>query len=370
MLLLFWFCAIAFCWAAFFMLEGFGLGVGALLPLVGRSDAQRGDIAETIVPAWAGNEGWLLAAAAATFFGFRRWFDGLVSGFGLLFVCIVGGLIVRASALHLRRSVSRRARAVCDAIVFVGSLAPAVLLGVLFANFVRGVTLDPHGTVRGGLGRLFGSYALLGGAVSLLLVAFQGATFVAMRTPGRTSQLARRAVFVIAPVAAAAIVEFVSMTGDIRFGRRNWVLGTAIMVLIVVGAIRALFGHHRRAFSLAVIATLLMPLWIFATLWPNVLPDHSAPIHSLTVHNAAASHGALVVLTIVAVELGALVLVYLTWSYWIFHARVTGRVAQEISRPGTARSPRLRLIRGQAPVAADLLQPVGRLDGQPAPSDA
>ena len=39
--------------------------------------------------------------------------------------------------------------------------------------------------------------------------------------------------------------------------------------------------------------------------------------------------GALTVLTIVSVELGALLAVYLTWSSWIFHARITGRNAVE-----------------------------------------
>ena len=323
-MLVLWFTAIALCWAAFFALEGFGLGVGALLPLVGHDDGERHAVARTLLPPWDGNEGWLIVGGLATFFAFRGWFDALVSGFGVLFLFIFAGLVLRTLALHARRTVTSRHH-LLDSVTFASSVAPAFLFGVLFANFLRGVTVRPSGHMVRNLGELFSPYAMLGGLVALALVLFEGALFLSLRTNGRTQRTARNVIRVVAPLAGLGAVRFIALTARLRFGERSWLLGTSIMVLLSLAVILALVGKYRRAFLTSVAATLLLPLWVFATLWPNVLPDRTAPWHSLTVHNTHASGGAFTVLTIVSVELGALLAVYLTWSYWIFHSRITGR---------------------------------------------
>ena len=66
----------------------------------------------------------------------------------------------------------------------------------------------------------------------------------------------------------------------------------------------------------------LVPVWVFACLWPDVLPDRTSPALSLTVHNASSSHYTLVVMTIVALLFTPIVLAYQAWTYWVFRARI------------------------------------------------
>ena len=69
-----WFIAIAVLWAGYFVLEGFDFGVGILLPVLGRDDAERRAMINTIGPVWDGNEVWLLTAGGATFAAFPGWY--------------------------------------------------------------------------------------------------------------------------------------------------------------------------------------------------------------------------------------------------------------------------------------------------------
>jgi cytochrome d ubiquinol oxidase subunit II len=54
--------------------------------------------------------------------------------------------------------------------------------------------------------------------------------------------------------------------------------------------------------------------------------------NSLTVAGSVSAHYTLVVLTVVAVALVPLVLVYQGWTYYVFRARVTG---EQVESPAT-----------------------------------
>ncbi len=160
----FWFGVIAVLWAGFFLLEGFDFGVGMLLPVVGRDDAQRRTVLRAIGPVWDGNEVWLLIAGGATFAAFPDWYASMFSGFYLAFALLLVGLILRGIGIEYRgKANTAGGRAWCDAGVAVGSLLPALLLGVAFANFVRGVRMDAGGNMTSGFFSLLNPYALLGG---------------------------------------------------------------------------------------------------------------------------------------------------------------------------------------------------------------
>jgi cytochrome bd ubiquinol oxidase subunit II len=66
----FWFLLIAIVWTGFFVLEGFGFGVGMLHAVVGRDEPGRRAAIGTIGPLWDGNEVWLIVAGAAMFAAF------------------------------------------------------------------------------------------------------------------------------------------------------------------------------------------------------------------------------------------------------------------------------------------------------------
>ncbi len=104
----------------------------------------------------------------------------------------------------------------------------------------------------------------------------------------------------------------------------SWALAVVIAVAFVVASVAALSNREGVAFGLSALATLLVPVWVFACLWPDVLPARNNAAWSLTVHNASSSPYTLKVMTVVAVVMTPIVLAYQAWTYWVFRARVTG----------------------------------------------
>src|SRR5664279_2050698 len=138
-----WFGLIAVLWAGFFVLEGFDFGVGILLPIVARTDADRKVALRSIGPVWDGNEVWLLVAGGATFAAFPEWYASMFSGFYLAFVLLLIGLILRGIGIEYReRAETANGRRWCDAAIVTGSFLPSLLLGVAFADLVRGLRMN------------------------------------------------------------------------------------------------------------------------------------------------------------------------------------------------------------------------------------
>jgi len=67
-----WFLLWGILWAVYFMLDGFDLGLGTLLPFLGKSDTDRRIIYNAMGPFWDGNEVWLITAGGVTFAAFSR----------------------------------------------------------------------------------------------------------------------------------------------------------------------------------------------------------------------------------------------------------------------------------------------------------
>ena len=51
----------------FAITDGFDMGVGALLPFVGRDDRERRVLINSVAPHWDGNQVWLIPAGGAIF---------------------------------------------------------------------------------------------------------------------------------------------------------------------------------------------------------------------------------------------------------------------------------------------------------------
>src|SRR5512141_1635462 len=146
-----WFILIAVLWIGYFALEGFDMGVGILLPFIGKTDLKRRVMINTIGPHWDGNEVWLITAGGATFAAFPHWYATLFSGFYLPLFLIVITLILRGVAFEFRsRDESPVWRSLWDGALFIGSFVPALLWGIAFTNIVHGVPIDATMHYTGG----------------------------------------------------------------------------------------------------------------------------------------------------------------------------------------------------------------------------
>ena len=63
--------------------------------------------------------------------------------------------------------------------------------------------------------------------------------------------------------------------------------------------------------------------FLFTCLYPNVMPSSTNADATLTIQNAANTQYTLTIMTWVAVIMTPIVLVYQSWTYWIFRKRLS-----------------------------------------------
>jgi len=321
----FWFILIAILWSGYFVLEGFDFGVGILLPFLGKDDAQRRTLINTIGPVWDGNEVWLLTAGGAMFAAFPLWYATLFSGFYLPLLLILAALIIRGVCFEFRSKVEDpRWRGAWDRALFFGSALPALLWGVAFANIVRGVPMNAAHVYTGNLLTLLNWYGLLGGLVTLSLFTLHGAIFLALRTTGELSQRARRTAVRAALAAVPLAAVFLAVTQYSHGRPATDVTAAVAAVALTGGTAAAVRGREGWAFTGTALTLVLAVATLFGDLWPNVMPSSTSAAFSLTVANASSAHYTLVVMTWVALIFTPVVLAYQGWTYWVFRKRLAG----------------------------------------------
>jgi len=324
-----WFILIAVLWIGYFVLEGFDFGVGMLLKVIGKNQAERRALLTTLGPVWDGNEVWLLVAGGATFAAFPEWYATLFSGFYLPLFFILISLIVRGVAFEYRSKYGdTKWRNRWDNAIIVASFIPSLLWGVAFANIVKGVPLEKSeaGIIEyvGGFFNLLNPYALLGGAVTLFLFATHGALFIALKTDGdirvRANKLAAR----LGLGSALFAVMFLAWTNIAISDKSNVIVLSVVIVITWLSCLEAnRRGSEGWAFLASSLTLGMVVVTLFNALYPYVMPSSLNISDSLDIYNAASTNYTLKVMTYVAVVITPLVLIYQGWTYWVFRKRLS-----------------------------------------------
>src|SRR5439155_25765643 len=159
-----------------------------------------------------------------------------------------------------------------DAAIVFGSVTPALLWGVVFANMVRGVRLDARHDYVGTLGDLLNPYALLGGLTTAALFVTHGAVFIALKTDGEIRVRARRLAGLAGGGAAGLAVAFLGGTLGIRATGWTWALAVAALVALLAALVAVRAGREGWAFAGTAAAIRLAVAVLFTALYPVVLP--------------------------------------------------------------------------------------------------
>ncbi|MFB6671957.1 cytochrome d ubiquinol oxidase subunit II [Streptomyces sp. NPDC057684] len=318
-----WFVLIAVLWIGYFFLEGFDFGIGVLTKVLARGRTERRVLINTIGPVWDGNEVWLLTAGGATFAAFPDWYATLFSGFYLPLLMILVCLIVRGVAFEYRaKRPEEKWQTNWEHAIFWTSLIPAVLWGMAFGNIVRGVKIDAHKEFVGSFWDLLNPYAILGGLVTLTLFTFHGAVFASLKTVGDIRVRARKMALGLGLVAAAFALAFLIWTQADK-GDGSSLIAMIVTVAALAGAIVAIkAGREGWSFALSGITIAAAVAMLFLTLFPNVMPSSLDPDWSLTVTNASSSPYTLKIMTWCAAVATPIVLLYQSWTYWVFRKRI------------------------------------------------
>jgi cytochrome d ubiquinol oxidase subunit II len=319
-----WFVVVAFFWTGFFVLEGFDFGVGALHRVVGRDDTERRVAINAIGPTWDGNEVWLIVAGAAMFAAFPDWYATWFSALYLALVLILVALIVRGVSFEFRGKAPATAwRRTWSTTLTAGSVAAPLLIGVGLGDLLAGLPVDAQHEFTGTFWDLLTPYGVVFGVTVLALCLLHGATFLALKTgppvSGRSTSVARR----LSWPGAVLVILTSAWTWRLSEGTPLSIALLALAVLGSVGGAWALASGRAVAAFAATAATVGATVAsIFAGLYPDVLVSSTSSANSLTVTGAASGDYALTVITVVAVVLVPVVLLYQGWSYHVFRQRV------------------------------------------------
>lgn len=322
-----WFILVTVLFIGFFLLEGFDYGVGILLPFIGKNDTERRIVINTIGPVWDGNEVWMLTAGGAIFAAFPNWYATMFSSFYLALFLILAALIVRGVAFEFRSKDRHPVwRNGWDWAIFTGSALPALLWGVALTNLLQGLPVDARMEYAGSFWDLLSPYTLVGGCTSFLLFHLHGAIFLALKADepvaGRARQIAGKIGTIALPVFGLFIVlTFWQTDLSAKTGAVAAILGACAALTAGLWFIRS--SRWGRAFAANCFTILLTTSAIFLGLFPRVMVSSLNPEWSLTIYNASSSPYTLKVMTIVALTLVPVVLLYQGWTYWIFRKRVT-----------------------------------------------
>jgi cytochrome d ubiquinol oxidase subunit II len=306
--------------------------------VVGRDDAGRRMAVNTIGPLWDGNEVWLIVAGASMFAAFPGWYATMFSGMYLALVLLLVALILRGVSFEFRgKSDSPRWRGTWDVLMTLGSVLAPLLIGIALGDLLAGLPIGSNQEYTGNFLDLLQPYGLYTGVTLVLICVLHGATFLALKTTGevreRSARLARRA----APLTALAVLAFAVWTQLIvDEGAIPGVLpvATVLAILAVVWLLRE--GREGWAFAMTTFAMAGTILTIFVDLYPRVMVSSSNPAWSLTVQNAASSPYTLKVMTVVAILIFPVVLLYQGWTYYVFRRRVAATDLVEEQAPAEA----------------------------------
>jgi len=216
-----------------------------------------------------------------------------------------------------------------DTCIFVGSIAPAILFGVAFANIFQGIPIDGEGIYQGNLFTLLNPYGLLGGVLFLLLFVQHGANWIIIRSEGDLHDRAVKMSKNIWPILLVVAVIFLVASWFATPLYQNYLTRPILFVVILVTVV-ALLGvrfyldkeNWFSAWFSSALTIVGATFFGVIGLFPNLFPSSISPEYSLSAYNASSSPLTLKIMLVVVILFLPLVLAYQVWTYNLFKGKV------------------------------------------------
>lgn len=326
-----WFFLWGLLWAIYFALDGFDLGIGTLLPFLGKSETERRMMYNAAGPFWDGNEVWLITAGGVTFAAFPKAYAVMFSALYAPLLILLFALIFRAVSFEFRNKIdSPRWRSIWDMCQFLGSALPALLLGVAFANLFMGIPINEQGVYSGNLLKLLNVYGLAGGVFFVIMFAFHGSLWLAIKTDGDLSDKAVTTGVILWPILAAVTVLFLVLTYIYTSLFDRYLASPGFMIIPALAVIALFAGRiflHKdkivTAFASSALFIISVTLFGVIGMFPALIPSSISPDAHITVYNAASTAITLTIMLVVVLIFTPIVIGYQAWVYSIFSGKVT-----------------------------------------------
>ena len=321
---LIWALLIAFAVLAYVILDGFDLGVGIVYPWM-RDESHRDQAMNTVAPIWDGNETWLVLGGGGLFAVFPLAYAIIMPALYAPITAMLICLIFRGVAFEFRWKTVRWKRG-WDWSFAMGSIGAALAQGLTLGALVQGIPVIDR-AYAGGWWTWLSPFSLMTAAALLVGYALLGATWLVMKTDGWVRERAYTIAW-IAAVGTLIMIGIVSLWTpflDPVFKERWFTMPAIIYVapvpLLVFATAYVLFASlAKRQDGLPFFAALALFVLCFIGLGISFYPHIVPP--SITIWDAAAPDSSLTFLLIGAVPLLILILIYTSWSYWIFRGKI------------------------------------------------
>ncbi|QQD23183.1 cytochrome d ubiquinol oxidase subunit II [Venatoribacter cucullus] len=356
-----WWLLIGVLLIGFAVTDGFDMGVGALLRIIGKTDNERRVMLNTVGPHWDGNQVWFITAGGALFAAWPVVYAVAFSGFYWAMLLVLFAMFFRPVGFEYRSKMTdARWRSAWDWGLTVGGAVPALVFGVAFGNLFLGVpfTLDEfmRSTYSGSFWALLNPFGLLAGLISLGMLTLHGATYLQMRTDGALHERARKTGVLLGVLVAVlfglagfwvagmdgyvmtasadvgAAMSPLQKTAELQAGgwMQNYSQYPLAILAPVVGfaglLLASLFSLLNRG-ALAFVGSSLAQVGVIMTagvsLFPFIMPSSLNPSHSLTVWDVVSSELTLNIMFWVAMVFVPIVLSYTAWGYYKMRGRLT-----------------------------------------------
>ncbi len=365
---LIWWALIGVLLVGFAVTDGFDLGVGMLLPFVGRTDLERRVVINSVGPVWEGNQVWLILGGGAIFAAWPQLYAVSFSGIYLAMFAILTALILRPVAFKFRSKRDDPAwRARWDGVLFFSGFVPALIFGVALGNVLQGVPFrfspDMHIFYEGSFVALLNPFALLCGLVSVAMLVLHGSAWLQLKAEGPLAERARAfgsgaaiAVVLLYALAGLVLWRFVdgySITSAIdpigpsnpllktvqsqprawltNYAAHRWTL--VAPALGFAGTLGAWAGLRMRREILTLLCSTAgvagIVLSVGASMFPFLLPSSLDPRASLTVWDASSSHLTLFIMLVVTAIFIPLIVAYTSWVYHVLWGKVDANAIRD-----------------------------------------
>ena len=367
---LIWWLLVGVLLVGFAIMDGHDMGVGTLLPFVGKDDTERRVVINTVGPHWDGNQVWFITGGGAIFAAWPLVYATAFSGFYWAMLAVLWALFFRPVGFDYRSKISNPTwRKTWDWGLFIGGAVPPLIFGVAFGNLFQGVpfSFDDHlvSTYSGSFWALLNPFALLCGVVSTAMITFHGAIYLVHRTQGEIQWRALRAAGFFGGL---MVLSFVAAGVWLWMGIPGYVIQSAVeggalpnpLAKTVVREAGAWFANYR-----AYPATLLLPalgiVGVFAAqalarsgrsmaafwasalaiagvigtagaaLFPFIMPSSLDPRASLTVWDSVSSQLTLSIMLWATLIFMPIIILYTSWAYRVMGGKVTAAYVRENS---------------------------------------
>ena len=364
---LIWWVLIGVLLVGFAVTDGFDMGVGALVPIIGKNHTQRRVMINSIAPHWDGNQVWLITAGGALFAAWPLVYATSFSGFYLAMILTLAALWLRPLGLDYRSKIEDpKWRNTWDICISISGFVPPIIFGVAFGNLLQGVPFQLSEflmpTYHGSFFGLLNPFALLCGLVSLFMILMQGSTWLQMKTTGEVHVRARNVAQLAGLLTVAAFVaagfwiqnidgyvivggidtnaasnplnkEVIREAGAWMKNFENYPLLWAAPVLGVAMPLLAVLASRLEKCAISFITSSLGVAGVIFTagfaMFPFIMPSDLMPSHSLTMWDATSSELTLNLMTGVAFVMVPIILGYTSWTYYKMFGRLDDQYIED-----------------------------------------